>query len=60
MLKRLLLSLPLLFLAPMLACAQDATWVEGTHYDVINPAIRTAEPEEDAELPAETKEEEEA
>ena len=45
MLKRLLLSLPLLFLAPMLACAQDATWVEGTHYDVINPAIRTVEPD---------------
>lgn len=44
MLKRLLLALPLLVLAPLLACAQEASWVEGTHYDVINPAIRTADP----------------
>jgi thiol:disulfide interchange protein DsbA len=45
MLKRLLLSLPLLLLAPLLACAQEATWVEGTHYDVIDPAVRTADPD---------------
>lgn len=45
MLKRFLV-LALMILAPLAASAQDGqTWEEGTHYDVINPAIRTADPD---------------
>jgi len=45
MIKRLLLSLSLLVFAPMFAVAEDAAqnYVEGTHYDLISPAVRTAE-----------------
>lgn len=45
MIKRLLLSLSLLVLMPVVACAEDTpqNYVEGTHYDLINPAVRTAE-----------------
>ncbi|MDO8862806.1 thiol:disulfide interchange protein DsbA/DsbL [Haliea sp. E1-2-M8] len=44
MLKRFLV-LALMILAPLAATAQDAqTWEEGTHYDLITPAIRTADP----------------
>ena len=45
MIKRLLLSLSLAFLLPVVACAEDTTqdYVEGTHYDLITPAVRTAE-----------------
>ncbi len=45
MINRLLLSLSLAFLLPVVACAEDTTqdYVEGTHYDLISPAVRTAE-----------------
>jgi len=45
MLKRLLLSLSLLVFMPVLACAEDTaqTYVEGTHYDLISPPVRTAD-----------------
>ena len=48
MIKHLLLSLTLLTLAPLYACAQDAgqEFVEGEHYEVISPAVRTANPNE--------------
>ena len=51
MIKRQLLSLVLLVLTPLLACAEDAstasasaaqTYVAGEHYDVISPAVPTA------------------
>lgn len=47
MMKQLLLSLSLLAFLPVLACAEEATqtWEEGTHYDVITPAVRTANPD---------------
>ena len=47
MMKRLLLSLSVLALVPLLACAQEAAqgYVEGTHYDLISPAVRTADPD---------------
>lgn len=46
MFKRLLLTFSLLVLAPLMACAQEATSFEaGKHYDVISPAIRTANPD---------------
>ena len=46
MLKRVFLTLSLTFLAPLLACAQESGPYEaGTHYDVIEPAIRTASPD---------------
>lgn len=47
MIKRLLLSLSLLVFVPVLACAEDTgeTYVEGTHYDLVSPAVRTAEPD---------------
>jgi protein dithiol oxidoreductase (disulfide-forming) len=45
MFKRVLLTLSLMMLAPVMACAQEATTYEaGKHYDVISPAIRTANP----------------
>ena len=45
--KNLLLSLSLLALAPLLACAQAAgdTYVEGENYDLITPPVRTANPD---------------
>ena len=44
MLKRFL-ALALLVLAPLSVYAEDAQdWQEGTHYDLITPAIRTADP----------------
>ncbi len=48
MLKNLLLSLSLLALTPLLACAQDAgeSYVEGENYDLITPPVRTANPDE--------------
>lgn len=42
MFKRLIIG-TLLLLAPMIGAAQD-TWEEGTHYDLITPVIRTADP----------------
>jgi thiol:disulfide interchange protein DsbA len=46
MFKRLLLTLSLMVLAPLMACAQDVTDYEaGKHYDVISPAIRTVNPD---------------
>jgi thiol:disulfide interchange protein DsbA len=47
MFKNLFLSLPLLLLFPLLACAQTApeSYVEGTHYDLISPSVRTANPD---------------
>ena len=45
MLKRLFLPLALLLLTPLWACAQDETvWEAGKHYDLVTPAIRTADP----------------
>jgi thiol:disulfide interchange protein DsbA len=46
MFKRFLLSLSLVLLSPLAAMAQDGTtnFVEGTHYDLIAPAVRTANP----------------
>tara|TARA_R110002110_G_scaffold205066_7_gene417098 strand:+ start:231180 stop:231824 length:645 start_codon:yes stop_codon:yes gene_type:complete len=45
MINRVLMCFALLFVGPLVACAQeDATqFEEGTHYDVIAPAVRTAE-----------------
>ncbi|MFO7552045.1 MAG: DsbA family protein [Haliea sp.] len=44
MLKRFL-ALALMVLAPLAVAAEDAqTWEEGTHYDLITPVIRTADP----------------
>jgi thiol:disulfide interchange protein DsbA len=47
MIKRLLLSLSLVICAPLSALAEQSAdkYVEGTHYDLITPAIRTAEPD---------------
>ena len=47
MIKRLLLSLSLLVVTPLIAVAEDAaqSYVEGTHYDLIAPAVRTADPD---------------
>ncbi len=45
MLKRLLMPFALVFLTPLWACAQEEqSWEEGKHYDLITPAIRTADP----------------
>ena len=45
MLKRFL-ALALMVLAPLAVAAEDAqTWEEGTHYDLITPVIRTADPD---------------
>lgn len=45
MIKCLLLSLSLLVFAPLSVAAEDAqqTYVEGTHYDLITPAVGTAD-----------------
>jgi thiol:disulfide interchange protein DsbA len=47
MIKRLLLSLSLVVFAPLSALAEQSSdkSVEGTHYDLITPAIRTVEPD---------------
>lgn len=47
MFRKLLLSLSLIFFVPLLACAQadGETYVEGKNYDVIVPAVRTANPD---------------
>ena len=47
MIKRLLLSLSLLVFVPLLALAEDTApdYIEGTHYDLITPAVRTANPD---------------
>lgn len=47
MIKRLLLSLSLLVVTPLIAVAEEAaqSYVEGTHYDLITPAVRTADPD---------------
>jgi thiol:disulfide interchange protein DsbA len=47
MLKRLLLPVVLLFALPFTACAQegDVGYEEGTHYDLVSPALRTADPD---------------
>ena len=47
MIKSLLLSVYLLLLAPVVACAQEGgeSYIEGTHYDLISPAVRTADPD---------------
>jgi thiol:disulfide interchange protein DsbA len=42
MLKNLMLSLSLLVFTPLLATAQN--YVEGENYDLISPAVRTADP----------------
>lgn len=47
MIKRLLLSLTLAVFAPLSVMAEQSAdkYVEGTHYDLITPAIRTTEPD---------------
>lgn len=47
MIKRLLLSLPLLFLSLSCSAAEEPgeSYIAGTHYDVITPAVRTADPD---------------
>ena len=47
MIKRLLLSLSLLVVTPLIAVAEEAaqSYVEGTHYDLITPAVRTTDPD---------------
>jgi thiol:disulfide interchange protein DsbA len=47
MIKRLLLSLPLLLLSLSCAAAEEPkeTYIAGTHYDVIAPVVRTADPD---------------
>ena len=47
MFKRVLLTLSLMVLAPLIACAQEVTsYQAGKHYDVISPAIRTVNPDQ--------------
>jgi thiol:disulfide interchange protein DsbA len=43
-LKKLLIALGLFALLPLAACAQDDTYVEGTHYDLISPPLRARDP----------------
>ena len=46
MFKRLLMTLSVTVLVPLMACAQEVTnYQAGKHYDVISPAIRTADPD---------------
>jgi thiol:disulfide interchange protein DsbA len=45
MLKHLLLSLTLIFVSPAFAAEQSKVFVEGEHYQLITPAIRTANPD---------------
>ncbi len=46
MFKRLLLSIPLILLGPLACTAQESaqSYAEGTHYSLIVPAVRTADP----------------
>ncbi len=47
MFKRLLLTLSVVLLAPLACSAQEPDaqdYVEGTHYNLIVPAVRTADP----------------
>jgi thiol:disulfide interchange protein DsbA len=43
-LKKLLLTLGLLVLLPLGACAQETSYTEGVHYDPVSPALRTRDP----------------
>ena len=45
MLKRLLLPVVMLCASVTAVAQGDQNWQEGTHYDVITPAIRTANPD---------------
>ncbi len=46
MFKRLLMTFAMVALVPFAACAQEATeYEEGTHYTLIQPPIRTANPD---------------
>ena len=45
MLKHLLLLLTVLFAAPLFAADEGKIFEQGKHYDVITPAIRTANPD---------------
>jgi protein dithiol oxidoreductase (disulfide-forming) len=47
MIKSLLLSVSLLLLVPFAACAEEGgdSYLEGVHYDLIIPAVRTADPD---------------
>jgi len=45
MLKRLLLPVVMLCASVTAAAQNDQAWQEGTHYDVITPVIRTANPD---------------
>lgn len=45
MLKRLLLPVVMLCASVTAVAQDDQNWQEGTHYDVITPAIRTANPD---------------
>jgi thiol:disulfide interchange protein DsbA len=45
MLKHLLLSLTLIFVSPLFAAEQSKAFVAGEHYQLITPAIRTADPD---------------
>ena len=45
MLKRLMLPVVMLCAAFTAFAQDDQTWQEGTHYDLITPAIRTANPD---------------
>jgi thiol:disulfide interchange protein DsbA len=47
MIKRLLLSLSLLVVTPLIAVAEEAAqnYLVGTNYDLITPAVRTADPD---------------
>ncbi len=44
MFKHLLLSLALVFASPLFAADEGKSFVEGEHYDLITPVIRTANP----------------
>jgi thiol:disulfide interchange protein DsbA len=39
--KKLFALLGLILMLPAISCAQDGAYVEGTHYDVITPPVRT-------------------
>ena len=41
MLKKMLVLLGAVFMLPSISCAQGGEYVEGTHYDVIAPPVRT-------------------
>jgi len=45
MLKNLILSLVVLFASPLFAADEATVYTEGEHYDLITPAIRTANPD---------------